>query len=75
MLAPLVPAVKPGGRPALHDRSDIIDAIFYVNRTGCSWRSLPTDFPHWMKVYSYFREWKQSGVNTRLNEALRGEVR
>ena len=75
MLAPLVPAVKPGGRPARHDRRDIIDAIFYVNRSGCSWRSLPTDFPHWMTVYSYFREWKQSGVYARLNEALRGEVR
>ena len=75
VLEPLVPAVKSVGRPARHARRDIVDAIFYVNRTGCSWRSLPIDFPHWMTVYSYFREWKQSGVYARLNEALRGQVR
>jgi len=75
VLEPLVPAVKPDGRPARHDRRAIVDAIFYVNRTGCSWRSLPIDFPPWMTVYSYFREWKQSGVYARLNEALRVRVR
>ena len=75
MLEPLVPAVKSAGRPARHARRDIVDAIFYVNSTGCSWRSLPIDFPHWMTVYSYFREWKQSGVYARLNQALRGQVR
>ena len=75
VLAPLVPAVKSGGRPAKHERRDIVDAIFYVNRTGCSWRSLPVDFPHWMTVYSSFRDWKQAGVYARLNDALRGRVR
>ncbi|WP_424950127.1 transposase [Deinococcus sp.] len=75
VLEALVPAVKPGGRPAKHDRRVIVDAIFYVNRTGCSWRSLPIDFPHWMTVYRYFRDWKQAGVYIQLNEALRGQVR
>ena len=75
MLEAVVPAVKPGGRPAKHDRRAIVDAIFYVNRTGCSWRSLPVDFPHWMTVYSYFREWKQAGVYARLNDTLRKDVR
>ncbi|WP_409013357.1 transposase, partial [Deinococcus sp.] len=71
VLEPKVPAVKDGGRPALYPRRDIVDAIFYVNRTGCSWRSLPADFPHWMTVYSYFREWKRSGVYERINDAFR----
>jgi transposase len=75
VLEPFVPAVKVGGRPAIHARRDIVDGIFYVNRTGCSWRSLPIDFPPWMTVYSYFRTWKQSGVYARLNDALRGRVR
>ena len=52
-----------------------MDAIFYVNRTGCSWRSLPTDFPHWVTVYSYFRDWRQSGVYERINDAFRVQVR
>jgi len=56
-------------------RRDIVDAIFYVNRTGCSWRSLPVDFPHWMTVHSYFREWKLPCVYARLTEALREQVR
>ena len=75
VLEPSVPAVKDGGRPALYPRRDIVDAIFYVNRTGCSWRSLPTDFPHWMTVYGYFREWKQTGVYERINDAFRVQVR
>lgn len=75
MMQPLVPAVKAGGRPAIHDRRDIVDAIFYVNRSGCSWRPLPVDFPPWETVYSYFQEWKRRGVYAQINAALRPRVR
>ena len=75
VLEPKVPAVKDGGRPAQYPRRDIVDAIFYVNRTGCSWHSLPIDFPHWMTIYSYFREWRRSGVYERINDAFRVQVR
>jgi transposase len=75
VLEPLIPAVKSGGRPAVHDRREIMDAILYVLRTGCSWRSLPHDFPSWKTVYDYFRLWRLDGTWERLNDQLRVDVR
>ena len=71
----LIPAPKPGGRPATYRRRDIVDAIFYIKRSGCSWRMLPADFPYWKTVYDYFRTRKQNGVYQRINDALRVQVR
>ncbi|MFC4060214.1 transposase [Planomonospora corallina] len=45
LLEPLVPAPKSGGRPVLHARREIVDAISYWLRAGCAWRLLPHDFP------------------------------
>ena len=73
-LAPLIPAPKPGGRPA-RDRREIINAISYVVRTGCAWRLLPHDFPPWQTVYHYFRLWRIDGTWERMHDALREEVR
>ena len=44
LIEPLLPPAKNGGRPEKHPRRDIVDAILYVVRTGCSWRQLPVDF-------------------------------
>ena len=75
IVEPLIPAPKPGGRPAHIDRRDIVDAIFYVKRGGVSWRLLPADFPHWKTVYDYFRQWKSTGLYEQINAALRVQVR
>ncbi len=53
-LEALIPAVKPGGRPAKYPRREIVNAILYVLRTGGGWRLLPHDFPAWQSVYGYF---------------------
>ncbi|PBC51888.1 hypothetical protein CJ179_00250 [Rhodococcus sp. ACS1] len=63
--------VPSAGRPPIHSRRRIVDAIFYVNRTGCSWRQLPHDFPKWETVYWYFSVWNESGVTDRIPGALR----
>jgi transposase len=59
----LVPAPKSGkakrGRPLKLDRRTLLDAIFYVDRTGCAWRYLPKDFGPWQTVYGCFRQWSQ----------------
>lgn len=68
-------AVRPGGRPPIHSRRRIVDAILYVNRTGCSWRQLPHDFPPWDTVYWYFKIWNEAGVTDRIHDALRAAVR
>ena len=71
----VIPAPKPGGRPARHDRREIVNALLYVARTGCQWRALPHDFPPWATVYWYFRRWKADGTFDRLMDLLRGDLR
>jgi putative transposase len=75
VLAPLVPAPKPGGRPAVHERREIVDAILYVLRAGEAWRLLPHDLPPWQTVYHYFRRWRLDGTWEAINAALRERVR
>ncbi len=67
--------VRGGGRPAIHPRRRIVEAILYVNRTGCSWRQLPHDFPPWDTVYWYFKRWNAEGSTDRIHDALRAAAR
>lgn len=64
-LKAVLPAPKPrtekGGRPPA-DLKEVINAIFYVLKNGCTWRSLPHDFPHWNTVYGYFWRWSHNGT-------------
>jgi putative transposase len=75
ILEPLIPAVKPGGRPQEIERREIVNGILYVLRSGCPWRLLPHDLPNWSTVYLYFREWKLAGVWEQVNAVLRRTVR
>jgi transposase len=74
LIEPMVP-LRSGGRPAIHPRRRIVEAILYVNRTGCSWRQLPHDFPPWDTVYWYFKRWNAEGTTDRIHNALRDAVR
>jgi len=58
-----------------HSRRDIVDAIFYRERTGCQWRNLPHDFAPWQTVFQYYWRWGKNGVLERLHDALRAQVR
>ena len=71
----VVPAPKPGGRPAKYARREIVNALLYITRTGCQWRALPHDLPPWRIVYWYFMQWKKDGTFVRLMDLLRGDVR
>ena len=75
IIAPLLPPAKPGGRPRTVDLRDIINAIFYLNRSGCAWRMLPHEFPPWGTVHYYARQWRLAGVWEESLEALREQVR
>src|ERR671914_260411 len=74
ILEPLLPEQKwhPGGpgRPP-GDVRQVINAIFYVNKTGCQWRMLPKDFDPWNTVYGYFWRWHREGLWSRMMEQLR----
>jgi putative transposase len=71
LLAPLIPAPKPGGRPALHDRRELVNAMAYWLRAGCAWRLLPHDLPPWQTVDHYFRSWRQQGLWEQVHATLR----
>ena len=53
----------------------VINALFYINRTGCQWEMLPRDFPPSATVYWYFRKWLEDGTWKRINDDLRRKVR
>ena len=76
-LKPHLPAPKkPGrGRPNVHSPRKILNAVFYVLKSGCPWRLLPRDFPPWKSVYHWFRKWRIDGTFEQLNTALRERLR
>src|SRR6266849_6713346 len=63
------------GRPRTWDMWLIVNAIFYVTRTGCQWRMMPTNLPPWQTVYGYFGRWKRNGVYEQINATLVKQAR
>ncbi len=61
VIAPMIPDAAPGGRPRKASEREIVEAILYFLRAGCSWRLLPHEFPPWQTVYSYLRRWEREG--------------
>ena len=71
----LVPNATPGGRPEAYPKREILNAILYLLRSGCSWRMLPHDLPPWRIVYHYFRQWRLDGTWQVMHDLLRGDLR
>ena len=66
-----LPAPNKRGRPRIHCPREILNAIFYILKSGCPWRLLPREFPPWGTVYFWFRRWRIDETWERLNAALR----
>jgi transposase len=75
ILEPLLPDERPGGRHRLYPMREIINAIQFVLRSGCAWRLLPHDLPHWRTAYEYFRIWKRDGTWLRIHDHLHEQLR
>lgn len=75
VLEPLLPPTASSGRPRKVALREVVDAILYRNRNGCTWRALPHDFPPWRTVYNYFARWRDDGTWAAINDALRRRVR
>jgi putative transposase len=77
LLRPLLPKRKIGkpGRPRTVAMRDILDAIFYILRSGCAWRMLPHDFPPWGTVASQFYRWRLNGLWEKIHDALLSKTR
>lgn len=63
------------GRPREINTRDVVDAILYVNKTGCQWCYLPKKIPHWKAVHKYFSLWRDKGIWQKMNDALRAKLR
>src|SRR6202167_4878815 len=74
LIEPQLP-VYPGGRPRKTDLRDVVDAVFYLLRTGCQWRYLPKDFPPKSTVWRYFNQWRHNGTLDTIHDMLRKKVR
>ena len=70
-----MPAPKGYGRPRTQSLREILNAVFYLLKSGCQWRLLPHDFPRWPTVYHYFRQWRIDGTWERINRAIRERLR
>ena len=75
LLEPRIPAARHGGRHREVDMREVLNTLFYLNRTGCQWRMLPHDLLPKSTVYDYFRQWRQDGTWQQLVDALRQQVR
>jgi len=62
-------------RKRKHSLKEIFNAIFYVLKTGCQWRMLPSDFPKWELVYYYFIKWSKYGIIEEIHDVLRNITR
>ncbi len=77
-IAPLFARTSRRGRPRQIPLREILNAIFYLLKTGCGWRELPHDFPKWKTVYDYYRKFRKNGmwaiINERVNDAVRQQA-
>ena len=75
VIKPLLPAPKGFGHPRTVDLREILNGMFYVQRTGCQWEMLPHDLPPYSTVYNYFRKWQRKGIWQDIHDKLRRQLR
>lgn len=75
LIEPKLPLPRGFGHPREVDLREILNAIFYVQRSGCQWEMLPHDFPPSSTVYKYFRKWQRQGIWQAIHDELRSEIR
>ena len=75
LISPYIPHALPGGRPRSVAMREVLNAIFYLNKSGCSWRMLPHDFPPWGTVHYYYRKFRLNGIWQQIHALLHAKVR
>jgi putative transposase len=75
LIRPLIPSARPGGRPRTVNMREVLNTLFYQDRTGCQWDLLPHDLLPKSTVYDYFAQWRDDGTWQRMVDALRPKVR
>ena len=67
----VIPDAKPGGRPRTTDLREVVNALLYLNRSGCQWDMLPHDLLPKSTVYDYFAAWRDDGTWQQMLDVLR----
>lgn len=75
LIEPLIPPQRSGGNKRSVDMREVVNAILYLNKNGCTWRDLPGDFPPYQTVFQYFRQWRRDGTWKRIYDALHRQYR
>jgi transposase len=75
VVEPFLPPPRRLGRQREVSQREIINAIRYLQRSGCAWRLLPHDFPKWETVYWWLRRWMADGTWQRMHDQLREDLR
>lgn len=75
ILKPLLPQPKGFGHPVEVDFREILNGIFYVQRTGCQWEMMPHDLPPYSTVYGYFKKWQRKGGWQKMHDTVRHKLR
>jgi putative transposase len=75
ILKPLLPKPKGFGHPVEVDFREILNGIFYVQRTGCQWEMMPHDLPPYSTVYNYFQKWQRKGMWQLIHDQVRQQMR
>lgn len=70
LIEPYLPPPRRHGRPRAHAMREIVNGIFYVLRTGCPWRLIPSDLPPWSTLWRWFRLWRDEGLFARISHGL-----
>lgn len=74
LIEPLMP-VYDWGRPRELDMRRVVNAIFYIDKTGCQWDMLPREYPNHNRVYHHFARWHEEGAWEEINAARREQLR
>ena len=67
-IAPILESARKQTRPRTLDLYHVFNAVLYLLKTGCQWRQLPTEYPKWRSVHSYFQIWQEDET---LNKVLK----
>ena len=54
----------------VHPKRILVNAVFYLNKTGCQWRQMPHDFPNFKTVFSFYQRANQSGLWEKIRALL-----
>ena len=72
-IRPLLEGVRKQTKPRTVDLYEVFCAVLYLLKSGCQWRMLPTEYPKWPTVHSYFSKWSEPDTDgiSALERALK----